>query len=320
MKNISFIIPIFNGEKYIERCLASLIESNQKNIEIILINDGSVDSSQQICLKYTQQYSFITLVNNKTNMGVSYSRNIGIDLATGKYLFFLDVDDYLNYDAIFNLLKLSELNYDLICFSVLSSKQQNLIKNPLPILGEKRQKDLFTKDLSHFFDVSISTWIKNKLYKTSKIKCHSIRFNENMSYSEDLVFNLAYFTCAQSYLFKDIPIIIYDRNVENSLSRQHEHCLISQFFIQRKQFSKFLEENNIKKDKYYYIDCVGLLTYCVFKVLRSNSSRENKIKELNLLLSENIKHLIPYFNLKNMEENKIYNFIQSNDFKIFVED
>lgn len=320
MNLISFVIPIYNGANYIDRCLTSIIEPNQKNIEIILVNDASEDNSQNICLKYAQQYDYIKLINNKNNMGVSKSRNIGIDLAKGKYIFFLDVDDFLNKGALSYLLEFSKFDYDLICFSVLSSKQHNLIKNPLPILGIRKQNDLFTKKLPQFFDVSISTWIKNKLYKTSIIKNNNIKFNEHMNYSEDLVFNLSYFKHAYNYLFKDIPIIIYDRDVKNSLSRKHEHRLITEFFIQRKQFSKFLEENNVKKYKHYYIDCVGFLTYCVFKVLNSNSSKENKIKELNTLLSEDINHLLPYFNLKNIEENKIYNFIQSKNFKILIGD
>ena len=141
-----------------------------------------------------------------------------------------------------------------------------------------------------------------------------------MSYSEDVIFNLSFFPFAITYYFKDFPILVYDRDVENSLSRQYEHNLISQFFIQRKYFDKFFNDNNIPIDKYYYLDCVGLLTYCVYKVINSQSSKENKIDELKILLKNNPIHLLPYFNLDDKEELSIFNFINTQDFSILIKE
>ena len=321
MKLISFIIPVYNGEKYIDRCLNSIFCQNCNNdIEIIIINDASTDNTYDICCKYSKKYNNITLLNNIKNCRVSYSRNIGIKYASSKYLFFLDIDDFLTKNSLSVMLKTAQLNNDLICFPIFSNKTNNLTKYDLPLSGQVFQNDLFQKNLSCLFDVTVSTWIKNKLYKTSIIKDNDIKFNVNMSYSEDMMFNLSFFPSAFNYFFEDFSILVYDRDVENSLSRQFESNLITQFFIQREHFDKFLNNNNILINKYYYLDCVGLLTYCVYKVLNSNSDNKNKINELNVLLKNNPKHLLPYFNLNNAEELSVFNFIKTRDFNILFKE
>jgi len=321
MKLISFIIPIYNGEKYIDRCLNSILhQNNDKDIEIILINDASTDNTYNICCQYANSHNNITILNNTKNCGVSYSRNIGIEKANGKYIFFLDIDDFLTKNSLEVMLKEICSNNDLICFPIFSNKKNTLNKYDLPILGKFSQNDLFKKNLSSLFDVTVSTWIKNKLYKASIIKHNNIKYNTNLSYSEDMIFNLSFFPFATTYYFKDFPLLVYDRDVENSLSRRYEHNLISQFFIQRKYFDKFLNDNNIPMDKHYYLDCVGLLTYCVYKVLNSQSSKENKINELKILLKNNPIHLLPYFNLDDKEELSIFNFIKTQDFSILIKE
>lgn len=321
MKSISFIIPIYNGEKYIDRCLNSIFhQCCYKDIEIILINDASTDNTYNICCQYTNRYNNITILNNPKNCGVSYSRNIGIENASGKYIFFLDIDDFLTENSLEIMLKSTQSNSDLICFPIFSNKKNILTKYNLPLLGKFSQNDLFQKNLSSLFDVTISTWIKNKLYKTSIIKDNDIKFNVDMSYSEDMMFNLSFFPYSFNYIFEDFSILVYDRNVENSLSRQYESNLITQFFIQREYLDKFLQNNNIEINKYYYLDCSGLLTYCVYKVLNSKSDNKNKIKELNVLLKNDPKHLLPYFNLNNEEERSVFNFIKTQNFNILIKE
>ncbi len=321
MRLMSFIIPIYNGEKYIDRCLNSIFhQCCDKDIEIILINDASTDNTYNICCQYANKYDNITILNNPKNCGVSYSRNIGIENASGRYIFFLDIDDFLTESSLEIMFKATQTNNDLICFSIFSNKKDNLNKYNLPLSGTLSQNDLFQKNLSALFDVTVSTWIKNKLYKTSIIKQNHIKFDTNMSYSEDMLFNLSFLPFAFNYYFKDFPILVYDRDVENSLSRQYEHNLISQFFIQRKHLEIFLNDNNIPVDKYYYLDCVGLLTYCVYKVINSQSSKENKIDELKILLKNNPIHLLPYFNLNDKEELSVFDFIKTQDFSILIKE
>ena len=101
---ISIIVPIYNVEKYLERCINSLINQTYKNIEIILVNDGSTDNSLIICEKYKNIDSRIILVN-KENGGLSDARNVGIDNSSGNYITFIDSDDYIDDDYVYTLYK-----------------------------------------------------------------------------------------------------------------------------------------------------------------------------------------------------------------------
>ena len=96
---ITIIIPVYNIEKYLRKCIESVIEQTYKNIEIILVDDGSMDNSGEICDQYKEKDSRI-LVIHKRNGGLSDARNSAIDIAKGKYLFFLDGDDYIEKDSI----------------------------------------------------------------------------------------------------------------------------------------------------------------------------------------------------------------------------
>ncbi len=96
---VSIIIPVYNMEKYLDECLESVVNQTLKNIEIICINDGSTDKSLDILRKYEKKYSNIMVINQE-NLGVGNARNVGLKLAKGEYIFFLDSDDYIEFDAL----------------------------------------------------------------------------------------------------------------------------------------------------------------------------------------------------------------------------
>lgn len=106
---ISVIVPVFNVEKYLQQCIDSLLRQNYSNIEIILVDDGSTDNSAQICDEYATKYKNITVIHKK-NEGLGSSRNIGLQVANGKYIGFVDSDDYLSEDMYETLIRLAEEN------------------------------------------------------------------------------------------------------------------------------------------------------------------------------------------------------------------
>jgi hypothetical protein len=112
--------------------------------------------------------------------------------------------------------------------------------------------------------------------------------------------------------------MIYDRDIPNSLSRQFESKNISEYFKQRQFLSQFFIDNNITISEEYYLDCVGLLTYDVFKVINSNGSQESKIQEVSLLLSNDISYLLPYFNTNDSQELAIKQTIINKDIKYLI--
>ena len=109
MIKISVVVAIYNVEKYLEKCIQSIIFQTYKNIEIILVNDGSTDNSLNICKKYKSEDSRIIIINQE-NQGVSVARNNGIDRASGEYILFVDGDDYLRTDIIEKLLNNADDN------------------------------------------------------------------------------------------------------------------------------------------------------------------------------------------------------------------
>ena len=106
-KLVSVIIPVYNVERYLKKCIDSILNQTYKNLEIILVDDGSTDCSSKICDEYAKNDTRI-LVIHKANGGQSEARNIGISESKGEYIFFVDSDDYIEYNAIETMLEIAE--------------------------------------------------------------------------------------------------------------------------------------------------------------------------------------------------------------------
>lgn len=112
---VSIIIPVYNSEKYLEKCIDSILNQDYKNIELIIINDGSTDSSKEIIENYQKKYNDTIIYIEQKNLGPAVARNNGIKNATGKYIFFIDNDDYIDKNYIATFVKEAESNnYDII--------------------------------------------------------------------------------------------------------------------------------------------------------------------------------------------------------------
>lgn len=213
---ISVIVPIYNGEKWLERCIDSIVNQSYKNIEIILINDGSKDLSLEICNNYALKDSRIKIIDKK-NTGVSNSRNEGILIAKGKYIQFVDCDDYLEENACYLLLKNIQENNSQLSVCGMNIKCNNkIIRNPyLPkkILNVKdNEEDLI-------FLLKILNSPCNKLYIK---KCIKSLFAEDIELGEDLLFNLNYLKdIEKTVTFEACLYNVYLDN-NNSLNRKFD--------------------------------------------------------------------------------------------------
>ncbi len=179
MPDISIIVPIYNAEKYIQICLDSLINQTKKELEFILINDGSTDNTEKIIKKYKD--SRIKYYNNK-NQGIGKTRNFGVEKSTGKYLLFVDSDDSLDKNAcelLFNCV--SKRKLDLLVFGFYKHSNKYKIEEQLPIFNTTSLKE--TPSL--IGRINLSPW--NKIYKSSLIKDNKIKFAEDLKY-EDVPF------------------------------------------------------------------------------------------------------------------------------------
>ena len=171
---ISIIIPCYNAEKTIKRCLESVISQTDKNIEIVIINDGSIDKTDSIIKKYINDNRI--KYYNRSNHGIGKTRNFGIKEATGEYITFLDSDDYLPNDAIDNLYKLAQKNKLDLVVSDYYVDNKNIKSEKIksfPITNVKNNPNLI-------FDINLAPW--NKLYKKELIE--NIKFEENLKYED----------------------------------------------------------------------------------------------------------------------------------------
>lgn len=178
---VSIIVPIYNSEKYLEKCIDSLLNQDYDNVEILLINDGSIDGSKIICEKYAKNNKKVRLYNNK-NTGVSYSRNFGLKNCTGDFVTFIDSDDYVAYNYISTLIEYQvKDDYDIVI-----SNAKNILETRIIEDKNERQPVILNRDdtLNAFFNSKyFSPVCWGRLYKKNIIK--GIAFDETMSIAED---------------------------------------------------------------------------------------------------------------------------------------
>lgn len=177
---ISIIIPVYNTEKYLSRCLDSIINQTYTNLEIIIIDDGSSDNSYDICLEYAKKDKRIKLIKQK-NMGLSATRNKGIRLATGKYIGFVDSDDVISlkmYEILYNNIKKYKSEVALCDFCTFS-KDVTFEDECTPIIFDKKE---VIKEL--LIDRNITSHVVDKLY--SKELFSNITFPINKKYEDIL--------------------------------------------------------------------------------------------------------------------------------------
>lgn len=195
---VSIIIPIYNVEKYLARCLNSVINQTYKDLEIILINDGSKDKSLDICYFYAKKDSRIIIID-KINEGVSIARNTGIERATGKYIAFVDPDDWIEPNMYENLVNTIEKFKCNIAFCNYSKDRRNIrtyktIKINKDVLDKKDIVNHLIANMVGWEDIFPKNYIMGciwrSLYSKEFLNNFSLRFTPGISIMEDLVFNV----------------------------------------------------------------------------------------------------------------------------------
>ena len=190
MKKVSVIVPVYNAKKYLKDCVESILGQTYKNIQIILIDDGSTDGSSDICDHFAQKDSRVIVVHQK-NTGVSCARNIGIEYADGEYITFVDADDQLKVDALEKVICfIQSQNADVVIYGWDIIEKETAEKNRLvesEIIYDNCE-DVLYKILNNYSSCG-GGYPWNKLWKISSIakeKKDFPRFKENLFFFEDL--------------------------------------------------------------------------------------------------------------------------------------
>lgn len=277
-KKISVIIPIYNTGNYLEKCVNSVINQTYKNLEIILVNDGSTDNSNEICENFKKEDSRIIYINKK-NTGVSDSRNLAINKSSGEYILFVDSDDYIEdtmIESLYNDIK--KYDADLACCEYVSKNR----KQQLKLLNKNEMLSVILKEKG------TSGYIWDKLYKTSIIKNEKILFDKEIYICEDMLFNARYIEKANKFIWtnKQLYNYIYRPNsVLNQEFNQKWNTILKAFkemkniYVNNDCFDEFLA--------HYILAAINLKT----KMYLHNYINNNLTIECNRIINENIKQI-----------------------------
>ena len=277
---ITIIIPVYNCQEYLDRCIKSVANQSYKNLEIILVDDGSTDDSGKICDKWKVIDSRISVIH-KTNGGVSSARNIGIAKANGKYIGFVDSDDYCEEDMYLKMVNaIKNSGNDMVYCDIYKNRSYEMIGNKEEITPIERIKEIYP--------YGAAMW--NGLYKSKIIK--EIKFNEEIYYGEDLLFLTEYLKlCKKNIKHLKEPLYNYCVNEgsitlksdrETALKKYYNYILAANLTLSE------LEKGELKLD-YFYKRYIDLIYHICQKF--------DNIDYMNFL-QEQLKKYRRYFNLK----------------------
>ena len=241
---VSIIVPIYNAEKYLDKLLEKIMKQINEKIEIILINDGSSDMSEEICINYEKLLKKNIKYLSQNNKGVSEARNAGIKLATGKYITFIDSDDMISLKYIDIICNLCNSNADIIEFGYFygsEKKGYKIRKNNLPE-GVVTYQDYFK-----YLIMQKSNEIWNKLFKREIIVENEIFFNSNMMYGEDLLFTLDVMKFSKIIVLNHEPIYYYLKN-ENGICSNVKLKYIENLNYLYINIEELIRKNNYSSD------------------------------------------------------------------------
>lgn len=221
MGKISIIIPVYNVEPYIRRCLDSVINQTYKNLEILCINDGSTDLSGKICNEYAAKDARIRVIH-KENGGSYSARNVGLNNATGRYIGFVDPDDWLEldmYETLYNLIQKFNVSFSAVSFffdddngSVSAVKQEIVPK------GALSQREMLKRTFTSPYYSGLLFNIWNKLYLAEFIRNNCLSFDESAMSGMDILFSCKLMLCDNctcSYIAKPL-YHYYQRSMSDS--------------------------------------------------------------------------------------------------------
>ena len=247
---ISIIIPVYNSERFLQDCLDSVLVQNSNNIEIIIIDDCSTDNSNQICNLYCENNDNIYLITNKTRVGVSSSRNIGLAIAGGKYIIFLDSDDLLIKNTIKKLIIFLN-NFKIVDIVVIKKhliKRGNKLINSNEIISNINNN---TNIVDNFLSNNQNQVFKECwafIYNRNYLLDNQILFIPNINFAEDQEFTAKVFCLSESLTYYDIPIYCF-RQSQGSLSHNNGYDICISCLKVINEMTKFIRKYNLSHDK-----------------------------------------------------------------------
>ncbi|MDU6983133.1 MAG: glycosyltransferase family 2 protein [Terrisporobacter othiniensis] len=250
--DVSIIVPVYNNEEYLDECIESIMNQTFKNIEVILVNDGSTDESGWICNNYAKKDNRVVVIHSENN-GVSIARNIGINNARGNYIIFCDSDDWIENDYVEVLYnEIINNNTDAVYCGIYRDvyKDRRLIKNEASGVSRNMyiEKQNLDKYLKYIFETMLGPFLASwgKIYDTKIIKENNLQFDSDMIFHEDFDFNIRYLKqCKSIYITKEIKYHFRMIDGVYGLQKRNKYNVIY-------EISKFYSEINSLIEKLPY--------------------------------------------------------------------
>lgn len=317
-KKVSVIIPIYNAENNLRRCVESVLDQTYKNLEVILINDGSQDGSGKICNELADDNKRAKAYHQK-NCGVSAARNLGIEKSTGEYIYFMDADDYVDKTAMVDAIEVLEgQSVDWVSFGFYSEviMKNRAISDEMSYPETNMQsKDGIRKHLVGLWDKHILYNIWNKVYKREIIEKYQIRFPQ-LTHGEDMEFNKEYLShiskmyiinkCYYHYVRCDDSSATESYNDKLFERRLKEYAEFQKHFaawgVPESEYTEFLSrwyverllgsiENLFRKNDLSYVEKRNLVKSMVINLITQSSLSQSEFlgKKVKILLFP-VKH------------------------------
>lgn len=296
---VSIIVPVYGVEKYIDKCLNSLVKQSLKEIEVIVVNDGTKDNSQKIVDKYVKKYPDKIKSYIKENGGQGSARNYGLKKASGEYIGYVDSDDFVEkdmYKKLYN--KAKENNYDIVVCGNYNVSEDYQNKNIDAFINN------YNTDLENIFFGKMAVW--NKIYKRDILIKNKLEFKEKVWY-EDLAFTLKAIMNSNTFAFIDEPLydyLIREGSTMNNSNVQRNLEILDAF----NDILSYIQHN--KKEEYFskieFLAIDHIYISAIVRVLKAEA--DDKVKR------ETINKLIDYMNKKfpNYKNNKYINTLSKN--------
>ncbi len=284
MIRLSIIIPVYNKESYLEKCLNSVVCQTAKDIELILIDDGSQDGSGKICDKYAAKYPWIRVFHQE-NKGVSSARNCGIKNAQGKYIGFVDADDIIDSSMYEQLLSIAEKeSLDVVFCDLLVSVQ-----------GKRRQDEFKHIQKNSFFSCDklepvnlfeMSIFVVKGIFLKEIVVDNNICFEENIKLSEDRMFLIEFLGTAKTGYYLGETLYFYEMNQAGAVLRYYPNkleMLLHNKLLIEKKLKKYWTKEHVD---YYYAE----YAWSMVEVLKSYFHKEcpysitEKYKKVKMLV------------------------------------
>lgn len=299
---ISVIVPVYNVEKYLKRCLNSILSQNLKEIEVIIINDCSIDSSLKIIQEYMKKDKRIILINKEKNEGISSARNSGLKIAKGKYILQIDSDDWIEQDYFKDMYNIaSKNNADIVISDFFHDYNGKKIVYKIDQYG-KREEELTKRKIFENLGKGKSAYsVWNKLVKREIYENNKIKFIDGTSAGDDLVVTPILFYNSNKIIKLNKAYLHYMQN-PNSITKKPKYSELIDVYNSLNELEKFFKN---KGYDYFLKDLrFTFITAYIFKVKpKFKVKLYNKILEEFLLLLEERKNIdldrknVKYYNL-----------------------